>query len=73
MPNYKVVVHKDKFGTKPVYTNRQVSSKRLAEKIYALTVEYPGCHITMSPEITYIITKNQSISKQLKKLTKAQN
>lgn len=67
MPNYKVVVHRDKFGTKPVYTLRQVDSRLLAEKIYGLTTEYPNCSISLYPERTYIVTKNASIKKQLEK------
>jgi hypothetical protein len=67
MPNYKVVVHRDKFGTKAVYTERQVDSRKLSEIIYGLTCEYPGCSISLYPEKTYIITKSQSIQHQLEK------
>ena len=67
MPNYKVVVHRDRFGTKPVYINKQVDSRKLSEIIYGLTCEYPGCSISFYPEKTYIITKSQSIKGQLEK------
>jgi hypothetical protein len=67
MSNYKVVVHRDKFGTKAVYTERQVDSRKLSEIIYGLTCEYPGCSISLYPEKTYIIRKNQSIQHQLEK------
>ena len=67
MPNYKIVVHKDKFGTRAVYTERQVDSRKLSQIVYGLTCEYPGCSISFYPEKTYIITKNQSIRPQLEK------
>ena len=67
MANYKVVVHKDKFGTVPVQVLRQVDSRLLSEKIYGLTTEYPNCSISLYPERTCIIIKNASIKKQLEK------
>lgn len=68
MPNYKIVAHRDKFGTIAVYTKRNVDSRDLAQIVYGLTCEYPGCSITCYPEQNIIIQMSASIKKQLERL-----
>lgn len=67
---YKVIVHRNKLSTRALHTQRDVENRRLAEVIYALISEYPGCSISLYPEECYIVTKQASISKQLEKLAK---
>ena len=73
MINYKVVVHRDHFGTKAIFVERNVDSRKLSQIIYGLTCEYPGCHITLSPEQNIILTKSASIFKQLQNLNIRKN
>lgn len=68
MPNYKIVVHRDKIGTKPVYVDRSVDSRKLATIVYGLTTAYPGCAISFYPEENLTIVKNASIKEQLRKI-----
>jgi len=67
---YKIIVHRNKVGTNALLTRREVERRQLAETIYALTSEYPGCSISLYPEETCVVIKQASIKKQLETLLK---
>jgi hypothetical protein len=67
MPNYKVVVHRNKVGTKPLKTLNNVPATQLAQIVYGLTTDFPGCCLSFYPVQNQIIIKNASIRKQLEK------
>lgn len=65
---YKVIAHRSKLSTTPLFVERQVEKKNLSAIVYGLVCEYPGCCISMYPELTYIIDREASITKQLETL-----
>lgn len=65
---YKVIAHRSKLSTTPLCVKRYVERKNLAAMVYGLVCEFPGCCISMYPELSYVVEKEASIAKQLQTL-----